>query len=149
MLGVRGCAARQCVLFENICSLRIYFFANFSCLCSPQVCFSTSVNYVFPHSVISRFFDRILCSLRVRVRAAQLLQLRDTENRGEILVSHQNSVMCGCFEYFLRTFFAIWAKFSLLQISRTLWRHSDIIQYIFHLNLSNKGIKFNSIIKNE
>ena len=33
MLGVRGCVARQGVLCEDMCSLRVYVFANFSCLC--------------------------------------------------------------------------------------------------------------------
>ena len=41
MLGVRGCAARQGVLFGDICSLRVYFFANFSCLCSLRYVFQS------------------------------------------------------------------------------------------------------------
>ena len=46
MLGVRGSAVRQGVLFEDMCSLRVYI----SCLCSLRYAFQ-------PHSK--------LCSLRV------------------------------------------------------------------------------------
>ena len=42
MLVARGCAARQGVLFEDTCSLRVYCFANF-----PYLCF---LKYTFqPH----------------------------------------------------------------------------------------------------
>ena len=68
MLGVRGCAARQGVIFEDRCSLRVYIFANFSCLCSLRHAFNPIVSYVLPQGILPRFFDRIVCSLRVRVK---------------------------------------------------------------------------------
>ena len=68
MLGVRGCAARQGVLFEDMCSLRVYFIANFSCLCSLRYPFQPHSKLCVPSGyTISRFFDRVLCSLRAMV----------------------------------------------------------------------------------
>ena len=64
-----GCAARQGVLFEDTCSPRVYFFANCSCLCSLRYAFQPHSNLCVPSGyTISTFFDRILCSLRFRVR---------------------------------------------------------------------------------
>ena len=58
MLGVRGCAARQGILF-----------ANFSCLCSLRYAFQAHSKLSVPSGyTISRFLYGILCSLRVRVR---------------------------------------------------------------------------------
>ena len=69
MLVVRECAARHGVLFEDMCSPRVYFFANFSCLCSLRYAFQPPSKLCVPSGyTISRFFDRILCSLWVRVR---------------------------------------------------------------------------------
>ena len=34
MLGVRGSAARQRVHFVDMCPLKVYFLAKYSCLCS-------------------------------------------------------------------------------------------------------------------
>ena len=56
MLGVRGCAARQGVfLIEGMCSLRVYVFANFSCLCSLRYAFQHSKLCVLSGYIISRF----------------------------------------------------------------------------------------------
>ena len=55
MLGVRGCA-RQGVLFEYMCSHRVYIFANFSCLCSLRYVFNFIVSYVFPQGIQSQGF---------------------------------------------------------------------------------------------
>ena len=50
------------------CSLRVYFFANFSCLCSLRYAFQSHSKLFFPSRyTISRFFVRILCSLRAGV----------------------------------------------------------------------------------
>ena len=69
MLGLRGCAARQGVLFEDMCSLKVYVFSIFSCLCSLMYAFQPHSKLCVPSGyTISRFFDRILCSLKVRVR---------------------------------------------------------------------------------
>ena len=52
MLGVRGGAARQCVLFED----RVYFSANFSCLCSLRYAFQPNSKLCVPSGyTISRF----------------------------------------------------------------------------------------------
>ena len=70
ILGVRGCAVRQGVLFEYMCSLRVYLpiLANF-CLCSLRYAFQPHSKLCVPSGyTISRFFDRNLSSLRVRVR---------------------------------------------------------------------------------
>ena len=56
MLGVRGCAAHQGILFEDICSLRVYFVANFSCLCSLGYAFQPHSKLCVPSGyTISRF----------------------------------------------------------------------------------------------
>ena len=65
---VRVCAARQGVLFKDMCSLRVYFLPIFLSVFS-LVCFSTSASYVFPQGIQSQgFFNGILCSLSLRVR---------------------------------------------------------------------------------
>ena len=48
MLGVQGCAARHGVLFEGMCSLRVYLFANFSCLCSLRYAFQPDSKLCVP-----------------------------------------------------------------------------------------------------
>ena len=56
ILGVRGCAARQGVLFDNMSSLRVYFFAKFSCLCSLRYAFQPHSKLCVPSGyAISRF----------------------------------------------------------------------------------------------
>ena len=56
MLGVRGFAARQGVLFDDMCSLMVYFFANFSCLCSLRYAFQPHSKVCVPSGyTISRF----------------------------------------------------------------------------------------------
>ena len=63
-IEVRGCTTRQGVLFEDMCSLRVYFLPIFLvCAFQPHSKLCVPSGYT-----ISRFFDRILCSLRVRVR---------------------------------------------------------------------------------
>ena len=63
MLEVRGCAARQGVLFEKMCSLRVYVLTNFS----PRYAFQPHSKLCVPsRCTMSRFVDRILCSLSVR-----------------------------------------------------------------------------------
>ena len=75
MLEVRGCAARQGVLFVYMCSLRVYVFANFSCLCYLRYAFQPPSKLCVPSGyTISRFFDRILMFAQDQgqvVRAAQ------------------------------------------------------------------------------
>ena len=52
-----------------MCSLWVYFFANFSYLCSLRYAFQVHRKLcVLSGHTISRFFDRILCSFTVRVR---------------------------------------------------------------------------------
>ena len=47
MLMVRGCAARQGVLFEDMCSLRVYFFAIFLVCVLSGMLFNLIVSDVF------------------------------------------------------------------------------------------------------
>ena len=56
ILGIRGCVARQGVLFDDICSLRVYFFASFSCLCSLRYTFKPHSKLCVPSGyTITRF----------------------------------------------------------------------------------------------
>ena len=63
MLGVRGWAVRQGVLFEDMCSLMVYFFPIFSCLCLRYPFQPYSKLCVPTGYTISGYFDHILCSL--------------------------------------------------------------------------------------
>ena len=63
--GVRGCAARQGVRFEDMRTLRVYFFANFLVCVLSGMHFNLIVSYVLTQVYNLTLFDRILCSLRV------------------------------------------------------------------------------------
>ena len=56
MLGVRGCASRQGVLFEDICSHGVYFLPIFHVCVLSSMLFNLIVSYVFPQGIQSQGF---------------------------------------------------------------------------------------------
>ena len=61
MLGVRGCSARQGVLFEDmcslgVCSLGVYFLPIFPVCVLSGMFFNLIVSYLFPQGIQSRGF---------------------------------------------------------------------------------------------
>ena len=51
---VRVCAALQGVVFEDMCSFRVYFFANFSVCALLGMFFNLIISYVFPQGIQSQ-----------------------------------------------------------------------------------------------